>query len=84
MSKIKTKYKSLVVENSWNIKDKSDEKIVALEAQLTKLKQSLKESLCKGKAKKPNLSKKGQHKKYKIPKKRVCYNATFSYHCYTT
>jgi hypothetical protein len=35
MSKIETKYKSLVVEKAWKIRDESDEKIIALEAQLS-------------------------------------------------
>jgi hypothetical protein len=70
MSKIETKYKSLVVEKSWNIKDEADEKIIALEAQLSKLKRSLKDSIRKGKAKKPGASKKGQDNKHKNPKER--------------
>jgi hypothetical protein len=71
MTKIETKYKSLVVEKAWNVKDESDEKIIALEAQLSKLKKSLKDSIRKGKAKKPNSSKKGQSNKHKNPKDRV-------------
>jgi hypothetical protein len=72
MTKIETKYKSLVVEKAWNIRDESDEKVIALEAQLSKLKKSLKDSIRKGKAKKPNSSKKGQSNKHKNPKEQVC------------